>query len=391
MQRNNRPIIIAAVVLGLLALLVPLILLRSGGDPAATGPNGAGPAPTQETPQELQFVAIRDIPPRTLLTPALFRQEEATEATPNAIKDLKEIAGQISNEPIYAGQALTAEQTTSRVRRVVPANIPVPPNARAVAIYVNPEQTAAGLTDVGDRVDVIATHKFALSGGGNQRVSGAATIAAGRVIGQNLLVLAVDASLAAPTPTPAPAPGTAPAQPAPPAPPAAPPPGNPNQEPRTRVVLAAPIEVAARLVAAQEEGKLHVVLRNPASNEQFPVPEAREYPSRIVQMPSAAGPGARNAPNATGNTFRGMGQAAERPSRRRSTDDMMGGPSPSIPAPNVNQSVNVPPAPVPFGGGGTRSGRGDVGAGAPPEPALPTDNEVTVIRGTEKTRVLVPR
>jgi Flp pilus assembly protein CpaB len=415
MARNNRPFIIGAAALGVLALLATLFTLFAPGGGPPAGPNAAAPgdAPPPAATRK-QFVAINTIPPRTRLTRALFREEDVpeNEVKSGAITNLDDLNGRISASTISPNQVLTQDTTTQGVRRVVPANIEIPGNSRAVAIYVDPEQTAAGLVDVGDRVDVIATHRFTLAAGANQRIQGAGQISAGRVIGQNLQVLAVDKSLAAPTPVPTPAadqqvPGSGPAPPPPGAAPGAaapaaaptpaPPPGT---QIRTRVLLAAPLDIAARLVAANEEGKLHVVIRNPSSLDLPLVPEAREYPSRVVDVPVPRNPNRAAAAGAAVGAGAGRAAAGSSPSpdsseerrsaRRRPAADDFDPPAPSIPSPAGRP---VAPAPVPsFNDGGSRNGGNNgIGVQAPVAPAPPPENEVTVIRGTEKTRVLVPR
>jgi Flp pilus assembly protein CpaB len=232
---------------------------------------------------------------------------------------------------------------------------------RAVGIWVDPDETAAGLVDVGDHVDVVATHKLTWDKGPNQFVIGAQGFTAGRTIAQDLVVLAVDRSIEAPTPTPtaaAPAPGApngAPAAggappPPPPAPTAVPAPG--SAAAKTRVLVAAKPDVAAHLIAANDQGVLNITIRNPLdANENKPVPEAHEYPSRVVTIkPVAAKP-----------------QKAESPWSIFAPPRMPAMPKTGsrLPSP-VTVTVPGTPAPVP-----TR--------------------DVTVIRGTEKTRVLLPR
>lgn len=394
MARKNQPLIIGAAVFGVAALLFTMfILFSSGGSaPTPTPGDGKGPAPL-ETTKQVQYEAIRDIPPRTQLTSSLFRPVDAdsSNAIPGALTTLDDLNGRLSNTTIGAGQVVTRVMTVDPVARVIPANIPIPPNMRAVAIFVNPNQTAAGLVDRGDRVDVIATHTFKVSTGPMQRVVGSDNVTSGRVIAQDLLVLAVDKSIAAkPIPTPVPgAPADAPAPGAPTAAESEPQPGAPIQDASMRVLLAAPIEVATRLVAAEQDGKLHVVIRNPSTTEQFPVPEAQEYPSRVVQnpMPQQAGGGGPKAGGTTNVSAPNSGSSDNSSGttrrRRNSDDDMMGEPPPRLPAPNMNTEVNLPPAPIPPANNNAPS--------VPPPPAAAPEKEITVIRGTEKTRVIVPR
>jgi Flp pilus assembly protein CpaB len=346
-----------------------------------------GPAPIEQQPKQSVFTAIDPIPPRTRLTPDMFAQTDvpASEFPANAITDTSTLTNQISSGPIGRGEPLTTDKVVAGIRRVIPANFEIPVNSRAVAIWVNPDQTAAGLVDVGDRVDVVATHRFVLDAQPNTRAAGPRDVTAGRTIGQDLLVLGVDRSLNAPPPTPTPAPGApagAPAAPGQGAPaPAAPtPPPPPNQESRTRIILAADPEVATRLVAAQEQGKLHLMIRNPRNRGPVPVPETREYPTRVVNVPDrAAARQERQQAQQEARQERQERQALEI-ARIAAQASAASRPAPAIPP----ARVPVIPAPVPATGGVT----------APANPgtlSVPEQKEVTVIRGTEKTRVIVPR
>lgn len=417
MARNNQPLIIGAAAVGGLALLATLYTVLNGNSGPPVPPGGGENAVQAQPALKTVYVARRDIPPRTALTSDLFAAKDVPEAEvpPGAVTDLNELRGLLSKQPIKIGDTATGSLTTPAVRRVVPANIAVPQGLRAVAIYVNPDQTAAGLVDVGDRVDVIATHKFALVVAPNTRIEGASQISTGRVIGQDLQVLAVDKSIAAPTPAPAaptdPSAAGAPPPPGAPVPPAAPTPAPaPGADVRTRVLLAAPLDIAARLVAAGEEGKLHVVIRNPTGADRFPVPEVREYPSRLVAVPPArtntgSAPAASGGSGGSGSVSRlrdenGGSGGYGGSSRRRNS-----GSSDSLPDLPVPQVETVPPARLPSGSGnsggsnsglpapglGNSGGFGNSGQRAPIVPPVPQENEVTVIRGTEKTRVLVPR
>ena len=359
MAKNNRSLIMAAAALGVFALILTVYALTRPPAVEAPAPPAPGTAAAPVATRTMQFVASRDIPPRTLITRAMLREVETDKAQPGAITDPQQVVGQISKMPIRAEQTITRDLITETLQRVIPANFVIPDGLRAVAVYVDPTSTAAGLVDVGDRVDVIATHDLTLekqsTEGYEQVLQGSKDITVGRTIAQDLQVLAVDRSLnSQPTPTPTPAPAAggdsagAPAAPPPPPGATATPGGQPAG--KTRVFLAATPEVAERLVAANSKGTLNLTIRNPNSREQFPVAPAIEYPSRLINVPK------RKPQNNGGGT----------PVRVRSSEPM----------PSFNPQPMMPQV-------------------APAMPTTPIDttpagSEVTVIRGTEKTRVLVP-
>lgn len=406
-MQNKTPILIAAVVLGILALGGTLMMLR-GPAPAtapATGTSVAAATPTPTPVPEMRYIANRDIPPRTVVTSDMLRRTEISgPKVPGAITSLEELRGLITGKRITSGDTISRDAFVPRLGRVIPANFEVPTGFRAVAIYVDADQTAAGLVDVGDRVDVISVNKWSWDTTGDQRVVGAKEFSTGRTIATNLLVLAVDKSLAAPvaTPTPTPAPPGAPPADGSVAPPpsnVAPPPAGgtapaevrpANAAPavpgggKTRVLLAAPLETSAKLVAANDSGKLNIVIRNPLDADAQVAREAQEYPSRVVNVPRSSG-GADAGPG-TGGANNGSGGGAPRPS------DMSLPPLPDVTV--AGSSGNTPsPVPVPIPGDNTGSGMGGMGGGMGnmPEPAGPPTVDIMVVRGTEKTRVIVPK
>ena len=363
MQRNNTPILLITIVLGVLALGVTAFLLLGRG--ANTPP----PAPVAVVPTpapSARWVAARDIPPRTVINAAMLRRDYRPGSAPTgAITSLDDVRGQLTREPINAGETVVLSSFASRLRRQVDANIPIPSGLRGVAIWVDPDQTAAGLVDIGDRIDVVATHRLSFDKAPRQLTVGTTQFTAGRTIAQNLLVLAVDTSIKAPDPTPTPVPGEAPgpASPPPPPPPPAPAAGNA----RTRILLAATPEVAARLISANDQGTLHITIRNPVDGDAGLVAETREYPSRVVAAPRES-TGAASG----GNT------ASRAPVSSFPRDP--GFPTRGETLPPVTIAT---PIPEPGTGGG---GNGGIEM-TPPEP---TTKDITVIRGTEKTRVIVP-
>lgn len=344
MQRNNTPILIGTILFGLLALGATVLLLFRPSGPPPGEPTPGAPTPTPQP--KYQWVARRDIPPRIEVKLADLEQRPvpAGQVPGDAVANIDQIEGLLTKAIIYKGKPITLSQFQPKLGRVIDANIEVPTNYRAVAIWVDPDQTAAGLVDVGDHVDVLANHTLTWDKGPDQYVMGATTFAVNRTIAQNLVVLAVDKSIKAPPPTPTPAPATGPVPPGPPAAPTpAPPPPPPNNGPvRTRVILAAPPAIASQLIGASQFGTLHIIIRNPDDDNVTPIPAKREFPSALVTL--------------------------------RKPQPVTAPPPPPIPS-----GVNIPmPKPVPV----------------PPLPNLtpmpPADKEITVIRGTEKTRVIVP-
>ncbi|RYG73533.1 Flp pilus assembly protein CpaB [bacterium] len=361
MQRNNTPVLLITILLGVLALGATAFLMMGRSAPAPD-PAAVGPTPTP-TPA-VRWVAINDIPPRTVVNSTMIRREAQSGAVPaGAIGSLDDLRGQITNESIRRGETVLLSSFNPSLQRQVRANIEIPSGFRGVAIWVDPTQTAAGLVDAGDRVDIIANHKLSYDKAARQYVVGSTAFTAGRTIAQNLLVLGVDKSIEAPAPTPTPVPGAPAAAPGPPPAPTPAPP--PSATSRTRVLLAAPPEIASRLVAANDQGTLHITIRNPNDGDQDQVPETREYPSRLYTA----------APDkTTTNLATNLSKSYD-----KFTKDLTGVYKDSL----KDGSGSVPVMPA------------DPAAQQPVTPTdgaiSPDEKEITVVRGTEKTRVLVPR
>ena len=360
MNRNNM-ILIGLVALFLVgAGLTAFVFMRPAPAPQATGP---APAPAQVR----NFVAARYIPPRTIITTDMLTEASDSQPVAGAITDIDQVVGKLTSEPIEKGQVVRAAMTTDDIDRVIPANFRIPrADLRAVAIWVDPVQTAAGLVDKGDRVDVIVAHKLKVSGNNNT-----GEVVSGRTIAQDLEVLGVDRSLVVtPQPTPAPAaPGAAPG--APPPPPAPTPPPQPGQRTFTRVVVAATPGVAERLIAANVSGELHITVRDPQTRENFPIPGAREYPAQSVDPLSqkVREAAVQDAIESRRRERQLAYNVRERQVMKRfETSRVTTGPAMPLPTLQPAQP-QVFPAPA----------------------SAPNVHEITVVRGTEKTRVVVPR
>ena len=359
MNRNNM------VLIGLVALflvgagLTAFVFMRPAGPPAGTNPNPT-PAPVRN------FVAARYIPPRTVITPGMLVEASDSQPVAGAISDVDQAVGRLTREPIEKGQVVTATMTADDLDRAIPATFRIPrPDLRAVGIWVDPLQTAAGLVDKGDRVDVIVAHKLRPTGTNNS-----GEIVSGRTIAQDVEVLGVDRSLnVSIQPTPVPAAPSAPGAPPPP-PPAPTPPPQAGQEVFTRVVVAATPEIAERLVAANSSGKLHLTIRDPLTREAFPIVEAREYP---VQSVDPLAQKVREA--AVQDAIEGRRRERQLAYNVREKQVMSR-------FERKERITTGPAMPLPT-----------LQPAQPERFATPLANvhEVTVVRGTEKTRVIVPR
>lgn len=352
MQRN-KALIMGAAVFGILAVGLTLMSLFGRQAPPPAPEAVATPAPSK------QLVARRTIPPRTVVTADMVTEDEINTPVAGGYTATADVVGKLTGEAIPQGAAFTAASLVEPVKRATPGNFAVPPGLRAVAVMVDPNTTVGGIVDVGDRVDVVVVHKLKYKNEADME----GETRSGRTIGQNLLVLATDAALKRASVPPTPAPGSpeaANATPAAPPPPPPPPPAPGAVTPKARVVVAASPAVAERLAAAQGLGEIHLTLRDGIGRDALPVPEAFEYPIRTL-----------------GRTVPRKGQATtnvtvSRPSRSYE-------PQPVLPQ-QVQQPMTPPMPPYQV----------------PAPPAAASNNvepatEVTVIRGTEKSKVIVPQ
>ena len=383
---RNRPLIITLAVMGLLAVgLTAMTMMNSGTPTSAPDPNLTTVATATPVPTKVkQVIALRDIPPRTIIKREMLMENEVDSGSvdPTSLSSMEDAVGKLSNSGVKRGEPLTISSVVVPLRRVVPANFEVPDGLRAVAVYVDPNTTAAGLIDVGDRVDVIATNKVTFKPQDTERYKqvyvGIESYAIGRTVAQDLLVLAVDTSLQRqPTPVATPTTSAVPGVPAPPAP-AAPTPA--VAAPKIRVLLASTTSVAARLIASQGQGELNLIIRNPNSREQAAPVEVREYPTRVVNIPKRPTPN----PNAVARSFANEMRDAQRSSSGESNFVRPTDVPQLAPLPPANPlSAGTRPSGGMMGGGGTMGGMGM-------PPSGPSGSEVTVIRGTDKTKVTVP-
>jgi Flp pilus assembly protein CpaB len=381
-MQKNKFLIPALIVFGVLAIgLTAMSMMGGNRTPAPEAPVTEVSTQAPAAAPAKQIVAQNAIPPRTVITRAMVNEEEGSSTQPGAFSSINDVVGKLSSMPIDAGQNITSSMVTLPIQRQIPAGFAVPAGLRAIAVYVDPAQTAAGLVDKGDRVDVLATYKLTFEKQDTdyytQVMTGSKNYTLGRTVAQDLLVLGVDRSLLAPLPTPTPAEGqtttvgagkTAEATPTP----------TPGAGPqRVRVLLAATPAVCERLVAANDAGTLHLTIRNPTSREQAPLSDARESPIRVINV--------RKKTERANNTSSAPATAPLFPSSR--DRDMAMAPYMPSPRQAPAPAPRIPPVQIPSGNR------------LPPQmmlpPAQPQSQErksspVTIIRGTDKTDLNVP-
>jgi pilus assembly protein CpaB len=143
LNKRSTTILIAVV----LALGTGLLLFNYLGSVAHTA---------QAVPMRSVIVATREIPPRTIITPAMVtivdRAQDSIDS--DASTSLNAVVGQVAVIDIPAGSALS----TSKIGRVATGGLMmrVPVGQRAISIALDPVKGVADLMQAGDHVDVIA-------------------------------------------------------------------------------------------------------------------------------------------------------------------------------------------------------------------------------------------
>jgi pilus assembly protein CpaB len=118
------------------------------------------------------YVAARDIPEGTLGTDVRLRSEQIPRrnVVAGAIAKPKEIANQITGQPIVSGEQITTRQFRPPAEQGVLARISG--RVRAMVVPGDGNQLLAGTLEAGHRVDVLANLKFKVtpaSGAGGDR------------------------------------------------------------------------------------------------------------------------------------------------------------------------------------------------------------------------------
>ncbi|WP_313669784.1 Flp pilus assembly protein CpaB [Sandarakinorhabdus sp.] len=156
MRRSSIIMLIAAVALGLIAVLFARTFLGGNGDAGAGGSAAAvRTVPTVVAAADINFgekitpekVKVVDWPANTLPQGSFQRLEELTMG-----------AGRTAMRPIVANEILTEKSLATGANRLSTAQL-LGPQMRAISVPVNEVSGVAGLIFPGDRVDVFMTRQ----------------------------------------------------------------------------------------------------------------------------------------------------------------------------------------------------------------------------------------
>lgn len=148
LARNNRGLMILALLAGLLAAVVVFVAIsESGGD------DGGGTITAPTTVKAV--VAARTIPAGKEITAEMVQVVEVPEAllVSGAYSDSQLIVGQITNTALARGEQITPAKIGTPVEG---KGLPVPPGHRGIAIAVREVTAVGGLLLPGNRVDIVA-------------------------------------------------------------------------------------------------------------------------------------------------------------------------------------------------------------------------------------------
>jgi len=310
----RNPLVLGAVVLGILAVVVTFMYFRK----KAVVPQGP--------PRKATYVVAKEpLLPRVPVSQDMLEVvtvEGVQDAT--YLRDVSAIVGKSVSRPIAVGEKIPVDAVSTSV-----TTFPVPEGLRAIPLFFDPKLTTAGLLNVGDRVDVLVVYTGAGAG---------ATDAVARTVAQNCEVISIDSPGAVPlgegegkgkgkSETP-----RQPGQGA-------------VKEEMVRVVLAATPEDAVKITAATERGDIRLVIRNPRDAIHARVEEEWEHPHRI--HPHYPNPAPPSPENLRGAAVAGGGAPAKRPVGGKAPERMVKLPRPPLTAGQVPPALPSPPSAAP--------------------------------------------
>lgn len=148
-------------------LILGILLALGAGAGTYVYVSGAASAPPPELPTAEVVVAAKDIPARTELTATDVKVVKVNldAAPPSAIKDPKEVIGQILIQPLAVNEPVLPSKFAPRERAftVFPPGEQIQagsPAYRIMTITVSDQNAVGGVLVAGDNVDVMFVFKF---------------------------------------------------------------------------------------------------------------------------------------------------------------------------------------------------------------------------------------
>lgn len=177
-MQKRLPLIIAAAVLGILAVFMANSYLKEKERKIAAGARAFGESYyiLVATRDILEDVTISKDMVEPVSIPSQFIQ-------PYAVSSLEQVVGKITAVPIARGEQVMTTKLVTEKRGTQSLSVRTPSGKRAITISVDPISGVGGLITPGDRVDVLGTFNVPFAGG-NQIIT--ATLV------QNALIMAVD-------------------------------------------------------------------------------------------------------------------------------------------------------------------------------------------------------
>lgn len=144
--------------------------------------------------------AVQDIPSGTQILPGMVQETTVyeTDVIPSAVTTTDDVVGMYASASMYAGEQISSKKVTDQSASSSAASFSykIPKGMRTVTIAIDPTTSVAGMLQVGDHVDIIATYQKAVTdrdGSDGDLSSGSETVT--RFIADNIEVAALDQTI----------------------------------------------------------------------------------------------------------------------------------------------------------------------------------------------------
>jgi Flp pilus assembly protein CpaB len=153
-QRSTRPILLLAVVFGLLTAALAYLAVTQATESDSTG-SGQGAA-SEAVASETVVVAITDIPARSVITLDMLdvRPVPLEALQPGSFSDVEEVVGSVAVYPTPAGHQVLAANVSEFGAEAALSYI-VPEGHRAIAVNATAVKAVGGYILPGDFVDIV--------------------------------------------------------------------------------------------------------------------------------------------------------------------------------------------------------------------------------------------